>query len=94
MLAWQLLQQPSSQVHSTQDSVTQQPGGLSSEPVRLQPSSIGSIGGRVAEVGWKFTSLAWQKAAELRRKCDRKGEGRQPVADTDIWSHKPGWQDD
>ena len=31
-----------------------------------------SLGGRVAEVGWKFTSLAGQKAAELSENVTEK----------------------
>jgi len=47
---------------SAQDMVGQGLGGLTQS---ISSMGLGNLGGRVAEVGWKFTSLAGQKAAEL-----------------------------
>jgi len=49
---------------STQDFVGDTMGGISSSISSLSLTA-GSLGGRVAEVGWKFTSLAGQKVAEV-----------------------------
>lgn len=53
---------PPPRSYSTQDFVGQTVGGLTSS---ISSLGLGNLGGRVAEVGWKFTSLAGQKAAEL-----------------------------
>lgn len=58
--------------YSTQDFVTNNLGGLTQSLSSFSLSSAGSIGGRVAEVGWKFTSLAGQKAAELSENVTEK----------------------
>ena len=47
---------------SAQDMVGSSLGGLTSS---ISNMGLGNLGGKVAEVGWKFTSLAGQKAAEL-----------------------------
>jgi len=54
--------------YSTQDFVTNNLGGLTSS---LSAFSLSSAS-RVAEVGWKFTSLAGQKAAELSENVTEK----------------------
>jgi len=54
--------QPPPRSYSAQDMVGQSIGGLTQS---LSGMGLGNLGGRVAEVGWKFTSLAGQKAAEL-----------------------------
>jgi len=63
---------PPARSYSTQDFVTNNLGGLTQSLSAFSLSSAGSIGGRVAEVGWKFTSLAGQKAAELSENVTEK----------------------
>jgi len=55
---------PPARSFSTQDFVGDTMGGISSSISSLSLTA-GSLGGRVAEVGWKFTSLAGQKVAEV-----------------------------
>lgn len=55
---------PPARSNSTQDFVGNTFGGLTNSLSSISLTA-GSLGGRVAEVGWKFTSLAGQKAAEL-----------------------------
>eukprot|EP00092_Neocalanus_flemingeri_P023300 GFUD01025264.1.p1 GENE.GFUD01025264.1~~GFUD01025264.1.p1 ORF type:complete len:495 (-),score=171.57 GFUD01025264.1:188-1630(-) len=66
---------PPARSYSTQDFVTNNLGGLTQSLSTFSLSSatsMTSIGGRVAEVGWKFTSLAGQKAAELSENVTEK----------------------
>eukprot|EP00092_Neocalanus_flemingeri_P022637 GFUD01024552.1.p1 GENE.GFUD01024552.1~~GFUD01024552.1.p1 ORF type:complete len:490 (-),score=168.38 GFUD01024552.1:440-1867(-) len=63
---------PPARSYSTQDFVTNNLGGLTQSLSTFSLSSATSIGGRVAEVGWKFTSLAGQKAAELSENVTEK----------------------
>jgi len=57
--------QPPPRSYSTQDFISSNLGGLTSSLSNFSLSSASGIGGRVAEVGWKFTNLAGQKASEL-----------------------------
>ena len=50
---------------STQDFVGGNLGGLTQSLSNFSLSSASGLSSRVAEVGWKFTSLAGQKAAEI-----------------------------
>jgi len=59
---------PPARSYSTQDFVTNNLGGLTQS---LSAFSLTSAS-RVAEVGWKFTSLAGQKAAELSENVTEK----------------------
>jgi len=59
---------PPARSYSTQDFVTNNLGGLTQS---LSSFSLSSAS-RVAEVGWKFTSLAGQKAAELSENVTEK----------------------
>lgn len=61
--------------YSTQDFGSSSLGGLTSSLSTLGLSASG-LGSRVAEVGWKFTSLAGQKAAELSENVTEKVSGR------------------
>jgi len=63
---------PPARSYSTQDFVSNNLGGLTQSLSAFSLSSASSIGGRVAEVGWKFTSLAGQKAAELSENVTEK----------------------
>merc|ERR1719167_1372557 len=63
---------PPARSYSTQDFVSNNLGSLTQSLSNFSLSSAGSIGGRVAEVGWKFTSLAGQKAAELSENVTEK----------------------
>eukprot|EP00092_Neocalanus_flemingeri_P029321 GFUD01031833.1.p1 GENE.GFUD01031833.1~~GFUD01031833.1.p1 ORF type:complete len:497 (+),score=190.70 GFUD01031833.1:109-1599(+) len=63
---------PPARSYSTQDFVTNNLGGLTQSLSTFSLSSATSIGGRVAEAGWKFTSLAGQKAAELSENVTEK----------------------
>ena len=54
--------QPPPKSFSTQDFGL---GGLTSSISNFSLSSASGLSSRVAEVGWKFTSLAGQKAAEI-----------------------------
>merc|ERR1719228_1627908 len=56
---------------SVQDFASSTVGGISNSLSSLG-FNASSIGGRVAEVGWKFTSLAGQKAAELSENVTEK----------------------
>lgn len=53
---------PPPRSYSAQDMVGSSLGGLTSS---ISNMGLGNLGGKVAEAGWKFTSLAGQKAAEL-----------------------------
>merc|ERR1712079_473935 len=64
---------PPARSFSTQDFASSTLGGLTNSLSSLGLSASG-VGGKMAEVGWKFTSLAGQKAAEFVRERDRKGE--------------------
>ena len=69
---------PPARSYSTQDFVSNNLGGLTQSLSAFSLSSASSIGGRVAEVGWKFTSLAGQKAAELSENVTEKVGHVQP----------------
>merc|ERR1712002_448736 len=57
--------QPPPRSFSTQDFIGSNLGGLTSSISNFSLSSASGLGNRVAEVGWKFTNLAGQKASEL-----------------------------
>ena len=57
--------QPPPRSFSTQDFISGNLGGLTSSLSNFSLSSASGISSRVAEVGWKFTNLAGQKAAEI-----------------------------
>merc|ERR1719167_1957135 len=63
---------PPARSYSTQDFVSNNLGSLTQSLSAFSLSTASNIGGRVAEVGWKFTSLAGQKAAELSENVTEK----------------------
>merc|ERR1712037_895381 len=62
---------PPARSFSTQDFASSTFGGLTNSLSSLGLSASG-VGGKMAEVGWKFTSLAGQKAAELSENVTEK----------------------
>jgi len=62
---------PPARSFSTQDFASSTLGGLTNSLSSLGLSASG-VGGKMAEVGWKFTSLAGQKAAELSENVTEK----------------------
>jgi len=62
---------PPARSYSTQDFASNTMGGLTSSLSSLG-FNASNLGGKVAEVGWKFTSLAGQKAAELSENVTEK----------------------
>jgi len=57
--------QPPPRSFSTQDFISGNLGGLTNSISNFSLGSASGLGSRVAEVGWKFTNLAGQKASEL-----------------------------
>merc|ERR550517_112055 len=62
---------PPARSFSTQDFASSTLGGLTNSLSSMGLSASG-VGGKMAEVGWKFTSLAGQKAAELSENVTEK----------------------
>merc|ERR1719167_284081 len=63
---------PPARSYSTQDFVSNNLGSLTQSLSAFSLSTASNIGGRVAEVGWKFTSLAGQKASEISESVTEK----------------------